>query len=220
MASASDQRALSVSSRNDWKARFAQPQSPASLKALVGELNDLVGDQFVTDNTMTWAREAHVSGRFASSIGASSAWIDDRPDLGVGMPDGTKAFYEITEVIEPGRRRNDEYREDRARQEVGESAVRYFQPDNVSSTRSALKLAAEKKGQKVQTYGSSCGLVLYLNTDLMVFDDVAAELEESLHADTSAAGNVFSDVWVLWSDRLYHVWSGGSAVPLSPKLHV
>jgi hypothetical protein len=221
MASASDQLPVSEQSKKEWKARFAQPQPPASLKALVSELHKLVGDHFVTDTAMTWAREAHVSGRFASAIGASSAWIEDRPDLGVEMPNGTKEFYEITEVIEPGRRRNDEYREDRVRKSAGEDVLHTYQPDNVSSTRSALQHAADKKAKKVGNYGTDgCGLVIYLNTDLMVFDEVADEFEASLRNDTEVAGSVFNDVWVLWSDRLYHVWNGGNAVPLSPKLGV
>jgi hypothetical protein len=211
----------SALSEEEWKTRLAQRQSPKSLIKLVGDLSEAMGDYFVTHNTMTWAREAHVSARFASAIGASLVWIDDRPDLGVQMSDSVDRFYEVTEVIEPGRRRNDEYREDRVRKSAGEDVLRTYQPDNVSSTRSALQHAADKKAKKIGNYATNgCGLVIYLNTDLMVFDEVADELEANLLGDTEVAGSVFNDVWVLWSDRLYHVWSGGNAVPLSPKLGV
>lgn len=211
----------SALSKREWKTRLSQRQSPQSLTKLVGDLREAMGDYFVTDNTMTWAREAHVSARFASAVGASLVWIGDRPDLGVQMSDSVDRFYEVTEVIEPGRRRNDEYREDRVRRSVGENVLRTYQPDNVSSTRSALQKAADKKAKKIGNYGADgCGLVIYLNTDLMVFDEVADELEANLPGDTEVAGIVFNDVWLLWSDRLYHVWSGGNAVPLSPKLDV
>ena len=200
---------------------LAERMPTGHLLACVDCLADLMGDQLVTDNTATWAREGRVAARFASAVGAEFVWMQDRPDLGLEMPDASHRYYEITEVLEPNRRRNDEYKEDRLLSQSGENSVRTIQPDSAATSRVALRDGSNKKAEKAATYGDGdVGLVVYLNTDLMAFDDCIAELEAGLHDDTAAAGCSFRDVWVLWSDRLYLVWENGQAVTLSPMLRV
>lgn len=176
-----------------------------------------MGDEFITGPQSTWARESHLGARFAKAVRASSVWLQDRPDLVVVGADGLLRQYELTEALEPGRRRNQEYREDRANLWAGASATRSYEPDNVGSTREALQRAATSKAAKAVGYGEGpVGLVIYLNTDLHPFPDCISLLEADLHSDTNAAALTFSEVWVLWAGRLYLVWRDGEAVTLDP----
>ena len=156
-----------------------------------------MGDAFLTSPRSTWARESHLGARFAKAIGARSVWLEEQPDLVVVGADGVRRRYELTEALEPNRRRNHEYREDRAKLAAGESAARSYKPDNVDSTREALRKAATAKAEKAANYGVELtGLVIYLNTDLHAFSECVSLLEAGLHDGTSMAAPSFSEVWV------------------------
>lgn len=211
---------LSAAAVVAWRHLLAQPMPPSHLAEYAKCLIRVMGDAFITSPGSTWARESHLGARFSKALGALSVWLQDQPDLMLVGVDGVLRRYELTEALEPNRRRNQEYREDRDRLAEGKSAASSYMPDNVYSTRAALRKAAATKAGKAENYGDEpTGLVIYLNTDLHSFSECVSLLEASLHDETASAAQCFCEIWVLWCGRLYLVWRDGRPEPLAPLLN-
>ena len=212
---------LSAAEVAAWRHLLAQPMPPRRLAEYAKCLGRVLGEAFITGPGSTWARESHLGARFANAISAQLVCLQERPDLILVRADGVRQAYELTEALEPNRRRNQEYREDRAKLSAGESAARLYVPDNIDSTKAALRNAAASKAKKAADYGiEPTGLVIYLNTDLHSFSECVSALEASLHEETSSAAQKFSEIWVLWSGRLYLVWRSGKPEALVPLVDV
>jgi len=204
-----------------WQTLLSQPMPPGHLVEYAECLNRVMGEALIIKPGSSWARESHLGARFSKALNAQAVWLQDQPDLILIGPDGVQRRYELTEALEPGRRRNQEYREDRAKRAAGQSAARAYDPDNVDSTKEALRKASAAKASKADIYASEpTGLVIYLNTDLHAFRECVSLLEASLHDETSSASQSFCEVWVLWAGRLYLVWRDGKPEPLRPLVNV
>lgn len=95
------------------KEAMRQWQSPTSLSASVDETRSQFGDCVITGNQFSFWREAATGAAFARLIGADAIRLasKDRPDLQIRLADEV-VEVEVTEALQSGRRRNDEYRQD------------------------------------------------------------------------------------------------------------
>ncbi|NGM23532.1 hypothetical protein G3576_26195 [Roseomonas stagni] len=95
------------------KEGMRQWQSPAALSASVDKTRSQFGDCVITGNQFSFWREAATGAAFAKLIGAGAIRLTskDRPDLQIKLADEI-VDVEVTEALRPGRRRNDEYRQD------------------------------------------------------------------------------------------------------------
>ncbi len=123
------------------------------------------------------------------------------PDFQTRQRDIIKG-YEVAEVIDPNRRRG-------AENWNAESVIP--DPEEDWHKRAALILPtlraviAKKVGKHYPA--NEAALLLYLNID--EWGVRQRELEADFHAATQLAKDKFTDVWLLWKVRLYHLWQNG-----------
>lgn len=137
---------------------------------------------------------------------------DDWPDLQICYG-GVVKGYEIAEVLEPGRKRG-------AEDWSNDSVI----SDNEANwhRRAALIPRALRAGtaSKVAKHypRNMAALLIYLN--IHEWGVKQREIEADLHDATALAKDDFTDVWVLWKHKLYHVWQDGqySTVTYEKKL--
>jgi hypothetical protein len=110
--------------------------------------------------------------------------------------------YEVAEVLEPGRRRGDENWDDK----WGEYDSEKDWYRRAALTPQALRDAVAKKVAKHYP-PNEAALLIYLN--IHEWDVRQKEIEADLHDATELAKDTFTDVWVLWKHKLYHLWKDG-----------
>lgn len=219
------QEALSRAQLEYYRNQLSNWQAPQDFICVADELRAKLGDvQFHTDPVASnLGRNAWVATRLACVSLADAVRLgrDQWPDYEARIGQ-TIQQYEITEADMPGRRRGDEYKSLAARSAEGP----ILKPDPVENWIAraeqapiALRLAAKAKAKK--GYPRSARLVIYLN--IGEYDIRHNEIEAAMPDSTVSAREAFSQVWVLWKQRLYLVWSHGVqerlVVPVvSPKV--
>lgn len=194
---------ISSSERSEIRQPFYEWSSIQSFEGHLSEVHDRFGDFVVTERWLQFWREGWVGLKLALEKSATEIRIcaDNRPDFELRL-EGCISKYEVSECFTKGRRRTDEYREDRRKIALGEGAVRHIAGEDWldwKKARSNLLELAEKKASK--PYSSDTGLVIYLNDS--DFDSDKENIERSFVSATAGAAEKFSEVWILWSDKLY-----------------
>lgn len=154
-----------------------------------------------------WGAAKFVSlqgGEMCRLIPAQERWPDFQTRI-----DGRVEKWEFTEVDVPDRRRGDEYRERRKNQAAGQLVV-WDDPVEAWIARAekapaAIRQRCEAKAAKL--YSGQAGLLIYLN--IGEFGIRQHEIEVSFKDSTAVVKDVFSEIWILWKERLYCVWRGG-----------
>jgi hypothetical protein len=198
MTTESDLEADLVKARTE----LSRWQSPAAFIKRVEEIDSLIDSAVLfTKPNINFLFDALVLAEFVKLrrveqvclAGAREEW----PDGFIGNP---KAFenVEITEIMEPGRRRSDEYRPT-----VHNSEPPPDRPEDwrvqAAKIPAALEAGIKKKVRK--NYGVKPILLIYLNMGdygLMQKQTKAAITE--LKAKYSES---FHEIWVIWQGRLY-----------------
>lgn len=173
---------------------------------LVAEAIVDFGDHIVTARAAQPLREAWVALGYGRVVGATRVAISDAPDCELSFADGRKEFWEITEVMERGRKRTAEYKTDRTRPvfDNWKKRVEDFIP--------ALKKRSDAKSRKV--YPPNTSLLIYAN--MGTYGWFREAIEPQLHDATQSAGQVFRCVAMLWEERAYTLWQGGARLPMEP----
>ena len=167
------------------------------------EIADRFDDQVVTKPEFKFWREAANASAFASLIGARLVRLHDgeRPDFAVNR-DGLWEQFELTEALQPGRRRGDEYK-------APDHNSSKFDPYNDWVRRrqaipEALKASIHRKTSRI--YQDGCNLLIYLN--LGTYGHWREDIEADIQRECAPALKQFKQVWVLWDGSAIEVSSG------------
>jgi hypothetical protein len=134
-------------------------QSPAQFDRKVRELGQRVPSEKLWGNRYKQLREAMTLAGFCQHRQVKAVRMgEDPPDAWLRFEDGEDDQVEITEVLEPGRKRGDEYRRGRA-------AAAVFVPDSQLDSRvQSLASQLDKAiNAKVGKYPFKPHLLIYLN---------------------------------------------------------
>lgn len=166
----------------------------------------LEGDIF-TQSGLSFLLEAYVASTFATKRQAEMVRLcnGDRPDFEVRFEDGREKSFEVTEALNPARRRGDEYRS-----EPGEISCTFTEgvrvkevkqceiEENINAIPQSLKNIVKKKIEK--RYDEGVGLVIYLNIPTYGYN--TEQIKRNIPSSISPAAECFSEVWVLWGTEL------------------
>ena len=194
-----------------WKAALQQIYTPVALAEQVQLFSDIVGDHAVDSPRTDFWRDSYLAAKFGILRKASGVQMlkPERDANGKIAPDfqievdGTWSRYELVEALPLGRRRSDEFREDR---EAGGGKARADHVPSKEELTAILSRAAGLKAAKSANYANCCGLVIMLSTWALLGGE---EQEEAFTAGTEEAGKAFGEVWIVKQPVAHLVWSSG-----------
>jgi hypothetical protein len=178
---------------------LTQWQTPEQFQARVASFTPLIkSSTLFNKNSASFLLDAIPIAEFSKNRSIESLRLADQVEQsndGQFRNSGKATSIEVTEVMEPGRRRGDEYR----RCGAAEEKVREFDPHLGKTIATALSAGIKKKAEK--RYATKPLLLVYLNisTGGRLGNEVEAEIKKlkAEYADT------FAEICVLWADRLY-----------------
>ncbi len=168
------------------------------LRIVQPEIEKVTSDEFFRRPKYKLLQEAWILEKFGTQIGAESIRmeLENWPDA-YAIIDGTKFPIEITEAINPGRRRADEY----ANWKDGEVRMDPIEEwkTRVITSIQAVKNVIQKKLAK--NYSARCSLLIYMSNcgSYGVYDHL---IRDALPEMTKPAKQKFENVWVLWNGNL------------------
>jgi hypothetical protein len=178
---------------------LAQWQTPAQFQAKVASFAPLIkSSTLFNKNGASFLLDAIPIAEFSKNRSIESLRLAEQIEQsndGQFRHSGKATNIEVTEVMEPGRRRGDEYRKGW----TAEEKVRDFDPSLGKTIATALSAGIKKKAEK--KYATKPLLLVYLNisTGGRLGNEVEAEIKKlrAEYADT------FAEICVLWADKLY-----------------
>jgi hypothetical protein len=178
---------------------LAQWQTPAQFQARVASFTPLIkSSTLFNKNSASFLLDANPIAEFSKNRRIESLRLSEQIEQandGQFRNSGKATNIEVTEVMEPGRRRGDEYRNCR----TAEEKVRDFDPSLGKTIASALSAGIKKKVEK--KYVTKPLLLVYLNisTGGRLGNEVEAEIQ-TLRAEYVDS---FVELCVLWANKLY-----------------
>ena len=173
-------------------------QTPAEFTAKIDELADLVESEPLFNLTgVQFLLDAMILGMFAEYRPTESIRLAGEKDQ---WPDGytgtekTPVNVEVTEVLEEGRKRGQEYRNDA--QPLDGNAEDWRK--RAQAIPGQLEKAIKRKKQK--GYGKNCTLVIYLN--MSNYGVLQKETEAAIAAVKAKYAGDFQEICVLWQMKL------------------
>jgi hypothetical protein len=147
-------------------------------------------------------RTAYTASAYGRMIGASRLRLlqPPAPDAELEMPDRT-VTVETVELLEPGRKRGDEYR----RLESGASEVPESSELNFEAMAAELALQTSKKLGK--SYDRPCGLVIYGNMRELMWLGRDARVEAMVGSAIQHSATKFQFVAIVMSGQRCLVWT-------------
>jgi ribosomal protein L39E len=114
--------------------------------------------------------------------------------------------WEFTEVDNPRRRRGQEMRRVEALRAAGKSTSKSVPIDRLTKQAERVPGWIRKrcKEKVAKHYSGRADLLIYLNWS--EFGVRHAEIERTFSVATASAKEAFTEVWILWKDRLYRTW--------------
>jgi hypothetical protein len=217
-------RRLTSAEARAYEARLKEAQTPSEVKSLWHEVAATT-DAFmiVQPEISSFMRDAFVAYTFAELVGAEKVWLAaDPPDFGVRFSGGRENFYEVTCSDLPGRKMSDVYKKTVLPERIAGTEEIKSDPDftalcfsmTAEIASETLSASAAKKVRK--DYDPSWGLVVLLNPSCAQSE--ISKIEAILSTATECAKDTFSEVWVLWKNRLYQTWQNGQPCALSPTV--
>ncbi len=173
-------------------------QTPASFIAKVEELAaPIKSDKLFNRAEVAFLLDSMVLAEFVKFrpsgqvrlVGQTAQW----PDGQIGSPK-TPVNIEITEVLEEGRRRGDEYREGKEAQKETSEDWRA----RALAIPGQLEKAIERKIAK--GYAGKCKLVIYLN--MSTYGILQKETEDAIAAVKAKYADKFDEICILWQEKL------------------
>jgi len=152
-------------------------------------------------------RDAWIATAFARARRLTKVFLIEKEwaDFRITDGDGKTWDFEATEAFEPGRLRDDEYKEIRNREALGLSTWEYDPVENwltPSKAREWLSRAFQTKINK--NYPSkAASLVIYLNASAYRTDTKG--IEATFAEAFSTSQQCFEQIWVLWEGRAYPI---------------
>lgn len=194
-----------------WKAEFLEAHTPITLAERVRQFGDIVGDHSVDSSRADFWRSAYIASKFGILRKSNRVQMLEpekdangkiAPDFQIEV-DGKWARYELVEALPVGRRRSDEFRQDR---ETGSVKARSDHVPTKAELTAILSNAAAIKATKSVNYADCGGLVIMLSTWALLDDQ---SKEDAFTVGTEQAGKAFGEVWVI-NDAVAHlVWFDG-----------
>jgi hypothetical protein len=177
---------------------LTQWQTPEQFQAKVSSFASLIkSSTLFNKNSAGFLLDAIPIAEFSKNRNIESLRLAEQVEQsndGQFRNSGKATSIEVTEVMEPGRRRGDEYRIGRAAEEV-----RDFDPSLGKTIATELSKGIKKKAEK--KYATKPLLLVYLNisTGGRLGNEVEAEIKKlkAEYADT------FTEICVLWANKLY-----------------
>jgi hypothetical protein len=147
------------------------------------------------ENPYKFVREAMTLNTYAELAGDVVALRlgADPPDGWVRLVTGEEIPVELTEALEPGRKRNDEYK--------GKQAVEVAEPDpatRIEIIETQLQQAIESKAGK---YTPPPALIVYLN--MGAYSSPPHEVEAAIARQKAQHEASFDGISVLWQGKAY-----------------
>lgn len=173
-------------------------QTPEQFIAKVDEIADAVHSEALFNRNETqFLRDAMVLATFVQYRTVEKARLanekDPWPDGFIGTPKDP-VNIEVTEVLEEGRKRGDEYKND----------ARPLDGDAEDWRRRALDIPVQLekaiKRKKNKGYGKKCKLVIYLN--MSNYGVLQKETEARIAAVKGKYAADFQEICVLWQEKL------------------
>jgi hypothetical protein len=178
---------------------LTQWQTPEQFQAKVASFTPLIkSSTLFNKNSASFLLDAIPIAEFSKNRNIESLRLAEQVEQsndGQFRNSGKATNIEVTEVMEPGRKRGDEYRVGR----TAEEKVRDFDPCLGKTIATALSTGIRKKAEK--KYATRPLLLVYLNisTGGRLGNEVEAEIKKlkAEYADT------FTEICVLWANKLY-----------------
>jgi hypothetical protein len=181
------------------RAALERWQTPAEFRAKVEELAEPIKSEPLFNRTKV---------RFLMDAMALAEFVKLRPTQQVHLveekeqwPDGQMGTpqspldIEITEVLEEGRKRGEEYRKDGLPQDG--TAEDWYR--RALAIPEQLEKAIERKVRK--SYPEKCTLLVYLN--MSTYGILRKETEAAIAAIKAKYANDFREICVLWQEKLF-----------------
>lgn len=189
-------RPAQTSELKDWLRRFREWNDPTTFGQIVAKMNTAHGDHCVTQPGSSF-REAFLAHRLALHLRADGVRLgDDPPDFELQFGK-EKFYYEAAEVLEPGRRRGDEFKADRLLSPEEQTEPELWPEVGISPSDALkqLRSVAEQKARK--GYPNHYGLILFVNME-PIFRE--SRFVDGITAALSLSLEKFSEVWILRVD--------------------
>ncbi|MCG2626666.1 hypothetical protein L6654_08530 [Bradyrhizobium sp. WYCCWR 13023] len=173
-------------------------QTPEQFISKVDEIADAVDSEVLFNRNETqFLRDAMVLATFVRYRTVEKVRLanekDPWPDGFIGMPKDP-VNIEVTEVLEEGRKRGDEYKND----------AKPLDGDAEDWRRRALDIPVQLekaiKRKKKKGYGKKCKLVIYLN--MSNYGVLQKETEAKIAAIKAKYSADFQEICVLWQGKL------------------
>jgi hypothetical protein len=204
---------LESSERASWRRRLSGWVDPAEFARLVDACHESCDGNALIQHGLGFWRDGWIAAQHALHLEANGVRLlhpEPHPDYALLVGDAMLEF-EATEGMRPGRRRGDEFREHASLLAQGLSASRPDPSEEWLTPKLAETILKERsKAKALKPYAGRCGLVIYLNESDYGFS--RTPIMERFVGSTSAAGQVFQSVDILWGSRLHHIWRAGAAV--------
>lgn len=196
-----------------WRKALLGPHSPSTLAERVEAFASVAGDHVVDSSRTQFWRDAWIASVFAlhrkahlvqmlEPIKTKSGTVP--PDFQIKIDD-VWLRYESVEAMPKGRMRSAEFREDR---QLG-AKERDDHISDCDELSDILLEAISKKAKKSATYDECKGLVVLLNTCVLMDSE---DRRRAFVEGTSSAGKAFDEVWIVKPPIAHQIWSCGSAV--------
>jgi hypothetical protein len=178
-----------------WKTALSAQQKPDAFVRLVEQIGATIATAELWGNRYKFVREAMTLAEFVKLSPVESVRLgEDPPDGRIGLPD--ERPVEITEAIEPGRKRGDEYkangaggRDDVTREQL-EERIRKLEPE--------LERVIQLKAGK---YDQLPVLLVYLN--IVDHGRAQKQVEQAIARQKAKYADKFDGIHVIWKSELY-----------------
>jgi hypothetical protein len=178
---------------------LARWQSPADFMALIEKWGSQTPKEVFLGSPGGFLREAWVLAEYIKRVGVDRVRLSDPDER---WPDGyieivgVAKSVEITEVMEPTRRRGDELKNP-------DPAIQMDPVENWVARAEAIPAALSNRieGKAKKRYGSLAMLLVYLN--ISEYDIRQKETEQIIAEVKAQYTSTFESIVVLWKERLY-----------------
>jgi hypothetical protein len=178
-----------------WKASLSVSQRPEDFLKEVEKIGARVPTAEIWGNRYKFVREAMTLAEFTKLSPVDTVRLgEDPPDGWIGTP--AERRIEVTEAIEPGRKRGDEYEANRmgdpdhVTQEQLEERIRKLEPELERVIKS-----------KVGKYETAPTLLIYLN--IVDHGRAQEQIQEAIARQKAKYADSFDGVHVIWKASLY-----------------
>jgi hypothetical protein len=177
--------------------------SPTEFDEFYRQAREILHGAMLFGNEGRFVREAYIASYMCKMKHAERVKLSavDPPDFVLKI-NGREAGFESTEVMDPSRRRHDEYKSPERLTDF--PVEKWIEGAN----KSGLWIGDVVQKKLAKNYPADLSLVVYLNFG--EFGIRHAQVINSFADATKIAAEKFNEVWVLWKEKGYLVWKDGA----------